>query len=74
MRNAFVALDMLFIAPDGRIAGIAADTTPMSDADIASGLAVRAAALAILVGPAPCRSTPLGVCHSGGLAGRSAAW
>ncbi len=42
MRNTFVALDMLFIAPDGRITGIAANTTPMSDAVIASGVPVRA--------------------------------
>lgn len=42
MRNTFIALDMLFIAPDGRITGIAANTTPLSDAAIASGVPVRA--------------------------------
>ncbi len=42
MRNTFIALDMLFIAPDGRITGIAANTTPLSDATIASGVPVRA--------------------------------
>ncbi len=42
MRNTFVALDMVFIAPDGRITGIAANTTPLSDAVISSGVPVRA--------------------------------
>ncbi len=42
MRNTFIALDMLFIAPDGRITGIAANTTPLSDAVISSGVPVRA--------------------------------
>jgi uncharacterized membrane protein (UPF0127 family) len=42
MRNTFIPLDMLFIAADGRIARIAADTEPLSDAVIRSGGAVRA--------------------------------
>ena len=42
MRNTFVSLDMLFIAPDGRITGIAANTTPLSDAVISSGVPIRA--------------------------------
>ncbi len=42
MRNTFVPLDMLFIEDDGRIARIAADTEPLSDAMIGSGGPVRA--------------------------------
>ena len=42
MLNTFIALDMLFIAPDGRITGIAANTTPLSDAVISSDVPVRA--------------------------------
>jgi uncharacterized protein len=42
MRNTFIPLDMLFIAADGRIARIAADTEPLSDAVISSGGPVRA--------------------------------
>ena len=42
MRNTFVALDMLFIAADGRIVGIAANTTPLSEETISSGMPVRA--------------------------------
>ena len=42
MRNTFVALDMVFIAPDGRITGIATNTTPLSDAVVSSGVPVRA--------------------------------
>lgn len=37
MKNTYVALDMLFIAADGRIIKIARDTTPLSTALIASG-------------------------------------
>ncbi|MBC8338743.1 MAG: DUF192 domain-containing protein [Alphaproteobacteria bacterium] len=36
MKNTYVPLDMLFIAPDGRILNIARDTTPLSLAGIAS--------------------------------------
>jgi uncharacterized membrane protein (UPF0127 family) len=42
MRNTFIPLDMLFIEADGRIARIAADTEPLSDAVIGSGGPVRA--------------------------------
>jgi uncharacterized membrane protein (UPF0127 family) len=42
MRNTFIPLDMLFIAADGRIAHIAADTEPLSDTVIRSGGPVRA--------------------------------
>ena len=42
MRNTFIPLDMLFIAADGRIARIVADTEPLSDAVIGSGGPVRA--------------------------------
>lgn len=36
MRNTHVSLDMLFIAPDGRLLGVAERTTPLSEAIIAS--------------------------------------
>lgn len=36
MKNTLISLDMFFIAADGRIAGIAADTTPLSEATISS--------------------------------------
>jgi hypothetical protein len=42
MRNTFIPLDMLFIAADGRIVRIVADTEPLSDAVIGSGGPVRA--------------------------------
>jgi uncharacterized membrane protein (UPF0127 family) len=42
MRNTFVSLDMLFIDENGRVAKIAADTEPLSDAVIGSGGPVRA--------------------------------
>jgi uncharacterized protein len=42
MRNTLISLDMLFIAADGRIARIVADTEPLSDAVIGSGDPVRA--------------------------------
>jgi len=42
MRNTLISLDMLFIEADGRIARIAADTEPLSDAVIGSGGPVRA--------------------------------
>ena len=42
MRNTFIPLDMLFIGRDGRIRRIAADTTPLSEATISSGVPVRA--------------------------------
>ena len=42
MANTYVSLDMLFIARDGTIAKIAADTVPLSRAIISSGTPVRA--------------------------------
>ena len=42
MKNTLIPLDMAFIAADGRIARIAADTTPMSLASITSGEPVAA--------------------------------
>ena len=42
MRNTYVPLDMLFIASDGRITQIAANTQPLSDAVVASREPVRA--------------------------------
>ena len=42
MRNTYVPLDMLFIDEHGRIAQIAADIQPLSDAVIASREPVRA--------------------------------
>ena len=41
MRNTPLPLDMLFIDADGRIAGVAADTTPFSEAMIPSPRPVR---------------------------------
>ena len=40
MKNTLIPLDMLFIAPDGRIISIARNATPMSEAPISSGGAV----------------------------------
>jgi uncharacterized protein len=42
MKNTYIPLDMLFIRGDGRIARIAANTTPMSTAIIPSVVPVRA--------------------------------
>lgn len=42
MKNTYIPLDMLFIGTDGRIARIAADTTPLSEATIGSGRPVSA--------------------------------
>lgn len=42
MKNTFVSLDMIFIAPDGRIVNIARDTTPESLAIVESAELVRA--------------------------------
>ena len=59
MRNTYISLDMLFIAADGRIARIAAETEPFSETTISSGSKVvgvleipggRAAVLGIRVG------------------------
>jgi hypothetical protein len=51
MRNTPLSLDMLFIAGDGRVASIAAHTTPFSTARISSGVAVGAV-LELLAGSA----------------------
>jgi uncharacterized membrane protein (UPF0127 family) len=37
MKNTYIPLDMLFIRANGTIAGIAANTTPFSEATISSG-------------------------------------
>jgi len=42
MKNTYIPLDMVFIRADGRIARIAASTTPLSTATIESGGPVRA--------------------------------
>ncbi len=42
MRNTLIPLDMLFVAPDGRIVRIARETTPMTDDQIPSGEPVLA--------------------------------
>ena len=42
MKNTYIPLDMFFIRGDGRIARIAANTTPLSTAIISSGGPVRA--------------------------------
>lgn len=41
MRNTYVSLDMIFIHADGRIARIAENTTPLSEAIIPSGAPVK---------------------------------
>jgi len=42
MKNTYIPLDMLFIAEDGRITGIAANTVPLSEATISSATPVSA--------------------------------
>src|SRR5262245_36720477 len=42
MKNTLVSLDMLFIEANGRVATIAANTTPLSEAPIPSRAPVRA--------------------------------
>lgn len=41
MQNTYIPLDMLFIRPDGTIASIARDTTPLSTRTISSDVPVR---------------------------------
>ncbi len=58
MHNTLIPLDMVFIAPDGRIVRIAARTTPLSDEPVPSGAPVRAVleingGLAAVLGIAP---------------------
>ena len=43
MKNTLIPLDMLFIAPDGRIVRIAERTTPLSTDPVPSGQPVRPA-------------------------------
>jgi uncharacterized membrane protein (UPF0127 family) len=42
MKNTYVSLDMIFIRADGRIARIAENTEPLSEATIPSGVPVKA--------------------------------
>ena len=42
MKNTYIPLDMIFIRGDGRIAKIAENTVPLSEALISSGGPVRA--------------------------------
>jgi uncharacterized membrane protein (UPF0127 family) len=42
MKNTLIPLDMLFIAANGRIVRIAANTTPLSETVISSGAPARA--------------------------------
>lgn len=51
MRNTLVSLDMIFIAPDGRVARVAEATEPLSDTTIPSGEPV-AAVLEVVAGTA----------------------
>ncbi|TDH39224.1 DUF192 domain-containing protein [Pseudohoeflea suaedae] len=41
MKNTIMALDMVFIGPDGKVTGVAADTVPFSEAIISSPGPVR---------------------------------
>jgi len=51
MRNTYVSLDMIFIAPDGRVVKVAEATEPLSDTTISSGEPV-AAVLEVVAGTA----------------------
>jgi uncharacterized membrane protein (UPF0127 family) len=42
MRNTYIPLDMLFIAEDGRIVAIAANTRPLDESPVGPGTPVRA--------------------------------
>ena len=42
MRNTYIPLDMIFIAPDGRISRVVERTVPLSEENIPSGRSVRA--------------------------------
>lgn len=59
MKNTYIPLDMVFIRSDGRIARIAADTTPLSTETISSGGAVRAV-LELSAGTAKARGIAVG--------------
>jgi uncharacterized membrane protein (UPF0127 family) len=43
MKNTYIALDILFLEPDGRIWSIASDTTPLSEETIVADGPIRAA-------------------------------
>ncbi len=51
MRNTHVSLDMIFIAPDGRVVKVAERTEPLSETTISSGAPV-AAVLEVVAGTA----------------------
>ncbi|GLK84161.1 DUF192 domain-containing protein [Ancylobacter defluvii] len=59
MKNTYIPLDMLFIRADGRIARIAADTTPLSTQTIESGEPVRGV-LELPAGTAKARGIAVG--------------
>ncbi|MBS7545062.1 DUF192 domain-containing protein [Ancylobacter oerskovii] len=59
MKNTYLPLDMLFIRADGRIARIAADTTPLSTRTIESGEPVRGV-LELPAGTAKARGIAVG--------------
>lgn len=59
MKNTYLPLDMVFIRADGRIARIAADTTPLSTQTIESGEPVRAV-LELPAGTAKARGIAVG--------------
>jgi uncharacterized protein len=51
MKNTYISLDMIFIRADGRIARIAENTVPHSEATISSGVPVKAV-LEVIAGTA----------------------
>jgi uncharacterized membrane protein (UPF0127 family) len=59
MKNTYVSLDLLFVAPDGRIAKIAANATPFSLATISSGQPISAV-LELKAGEAARRGVKVG--------------
>jgi uncharacterized membrane protein (UPF0127 family) len=59
MKNTYLPLDMVFIRSDGRIASIAANTTPLSTETISSGGPVRAV-LELPAGTAKARGITVG--------------
>lgn len=59
MKNTYIPLDMVFIRSDGRVARIAADTTPLSTETISSGGPVRAV-LELPAGTAKARGITVG--------------
>jgi uncharacterized membrane protein (UPF0127 family) len=59
MKNTYIPLDMVFIRSDGRVARIAANTTPLSTETISSGGPVRAV-LELPAGTARARGIAVG--------------